>query len=836
MSILSLLLFSCDTVPPVAKPVLEEVEPFTTSSLRVYSTTSTDSVIARAALVTTIGTGIKGGDIAFTITAPDGSTSLETVQSDAMGFAEVEFELPEGHYIVEASADGLSGSGEAVHVSLPAQFPSSMGSAAVDPEASTDRAIKATGGSYLVSTTNIYYYPDGAGLTGTVVAEFPTLILGAWSAHIDDDGVLDVVAWSDSEAYLLRGHPSGGLHFMGGYRIPDHGIVSVMAEDLNLDGHADVVIAGSASDQSVVTMLMGSGSWSFEEQTPLMLVYPIDAMSASDEIRDGRFEVNVISALDGIVRRHSLNENNWLGGSPSVIAPEAFTALPGSILPPLYDIDADGRKDLVIVGGQGASSQTLVFFIISSAVTKYDQTYGAFYPHFYDVDSNTSVDILAMEEDTLNLVSYDIETGNYSAKSIDGLGVAGPITAADSTGDGLAEVTTFNPHPMQHFGVSNAALSVSWSLYTPSWRRSETNFSGKHVVWDLDQDGTNELIGFVSSGSSDNQSDTLRLRTMPLGVSDNATPNDTSDDILDIDATTYSSVALGNSAPLDLVGCGDFVYALTNNGNETQLQKLGLVTVEQTSDLSFELLNTVSTNGNRLSCHTTGGEQNILVYGGTDTLSIYNEALQSSTSNAGNNVSSTLYVGPPVYGVEGTCECTAQDCSSGCFDNANNGCIIEDSDECETIYFKSITGCTTEDCEIISADLNGNGIDEVIRANPDSPIEVLIDSSTDNGLLLPFSRTLETLTDDGPILPTIIARDLDLDGQPELLIRGETSGLFWVYRGVDGGLAPAYSIQLFTESVLMPYFADIDGDGIPEGFTDDSEGRFASMPLSTTLE
>ncbi|MGC6509388.1 MAG: FG-GAP repeat domain-containing protein [Myxococcota bacterium] len=799
MSILSLLLFSCDTVPPVAKPVLEEVEPFTTSSLRVYSTTSTDSVIARAALVTTIGTGIKGGDIAFTITAPDGSTSLETVQSDAMGFAEVEFELPEGHYIVEASADGFDNvSGEAVHVSLPAKFPSSMGSAAVDPEASTDRAIKATGGSYLVSTTNIYYYPDGAGLTGTVVAEFPTLILGAWSTHIDDDGVLDLVAWCDSEAYLLRGHPSGGLHFMGGYRIPDHGIVSVMAEDLNLDGHADVVIAGSASDQSVVTMLMGSGSWSFEEQTPLMLVYPIDAMSASDEIRDGRFEVNVISALDGIVRRHSLNENNWLGGSPSVIAPEAFTALPGSILPPLYDIDADGRKDLVIVGGQGASSQTLVFFIISSAVTKYDQTYGAFYPHFYDVDSNTSVDILAMEEDTLNLVSYDIETGNYSAKSIDGLGVAGPITAADSTGDGLAEVTTFNPHPMQHFGVSNAALSVSWSLYTPSWRRSETNFSGKHVVWDLDQDGTNELIGFVSSGSSDNQSDTLRLRTMPLGVSDNATPNDTSDDILDIDATTYSSVALGNSAPLDLVGCGDFVYALTNNGNETQLQKLGLVTVEQTSDLSFELLNTVSTNGNRLSCHTTGGEQNILVYGGTDTLSIYNQLLQSSTTSAGNNTASSIY--------------------------------LDESGELKT------TGCSIEDCEVIAADLNGNGIDEVIRANPDSPIEVIIDSSTDNGLLLPFSRTLETLTDDGPILPTIIARDLDLDGQPELLIRGETSGLFWVYRGIDGGLAPPYSIQLFTESVLMPYFADIDGDGIPEGFTDDSEGRFASMPLSTTLE
>ena len=294
--------------------------------------------------------------------------------------------------------------------------------------------------------------------------------------------------------------------------------------------------------------------------------------------------MNVISALDGIVRRHSLNENNWLGGSPSVIAPEAFTALPGSILPPLKDIDADGRKDLLIIGGQGASSQSLVFFVISSAVTKYDQTYGSYFAHFFDVDSNKSIDILAMEEDTLNLVTYNTESGNYSAKSIDGLGAAGPITAADSTGDGLAEVTTFNPHPMQHYGASNAALSVAWTLYSPSWRRSETNFFGKHVVYDLNQDGSNELIGYIK------QTDTLRLRAMPLGVSDNATPNDSSDDLLDIDATTFSSVEIGNSTALDLVGCGDYVYALSNDENETQLQQFGIVTDPETGEAALNEL------------------------------------------------------------------------------------------------------------------------------------------------------------------------------------------------------------------------------------------------------
>ena len=50
-----------------------------------------------------------------------------------------------------------------------------------------------------------------------------------------------------------------------------------MAEDPS-DGHSDVVIAGSTAE-SVVTMLMGSGSWSFEEQTPLMLVYPLTPVS-----------------------------------------------------------------------------------------------------------------------------------------------------------------------------------------------------------------------------------------------------------------------------------------------------------------------------------------------------------------------------------------------------------------------------------------------------------------------------------------------------------------------------------------------------------------------------
>ena len=54
----------------------------------------------------------------------------------------------------------------------------------------------------------------------------------------------------------------------------------------------------------------------------------------------------------------------------------------------------------------------------------------------------------------------------------------------------------------------------------------------------------------------------------------------------------------------------------------------------------------------------------------------------------------------------------------------------------------------------------------------------------------PFSRTLESLTDNGPTLPTT-ARDLaDLDGIPELLVRGDSSGSYWVYCCIDGGLAP----------------------------------------------
>ena len=63
--------------------------------------------------------------------------------------------------------------------------------------------------------------------------------------------------------------------------------------------------------------------------------------------------------------------------------------------------------------------------------------------------------------------------------------------------------------------------------------------------------------------------------------------------------------------PLDLVGCGDYVYALTNDGTGAMLQQFGFVTDPTTgAQLTFD---STSTAGNPMSCHRdTGGEENIL--------------------------------------------------------------------------------------------------------------------------------------------------------------------------------------------------------------------------------
>jgi hypothetical protein len=767
MSMLMFLLVGCDTSIKTAEPVLESVESFQELGIQVFPTISHDGLKVRAAFVNSIGTGIPGGDISFSIDAPDGTEQTEIVSSDAFGFATATFDVPEGQYTVRASSGSFTEEGLSLYIPEVKGFPSSMGSMSIAPDGFTDNAVPATGGSYLVSSTNIIFYPNSIGTLGFEVASFPVQIMGAWSAHIDGDGILDLVCWSATEAYILRGHPEGGLTYISGYRIPDHSIVSVMANDLDLDRNTDIMIAGTTDELSVITMLKGTGSWEFEEQTPLKLIYPIDTMSASDEASDGRFEVSVISALDGIIRRHSLTQSIWLGGSPSVINPEAFTALPGSILPPPKDIDADGRVDLIVVGGQGASSQSMVFFIINSSVTKYDQTYGSYFADFYDVDNNGSTDILSMEEDILHMVSYQPDSQTYTAKSFSDLGPAGPIVSSDHDSDGLAEVTVFNPHPLRHSGYKTELSS--WSVYTPTWRRSETSFSAKHIVWDINDDGINEVIGFIR------QNDSTRLRTMPLGVYDNDTTDDTLDDILELDGTAYSSLDLGNVIALDLIGCGDNIYALSDDAIEIKLHQF---TIENDSFIQVE---NVSTDGSKLACAFNAGDPSILVHG-TDTFYEYSDTLQ----------------------LNGTGDSTGWfDAAIGNFDGSGLG----------------VRGCDVEGCQIEAVDLNGDGIDERALGSEDG-IVILSDEE---------QYPLE-------IAGEMAIRDIDLDGINELVVRGEQTGLYWVYRGISNGIAPPYSINLFTESILMPYFADVDDDGIAEAFTDDSDLKFAAMPLSSTLQ
>ena len=109
------------------------------------------------------------------------------------------------------------------------------------------------------------------------------------------------------------------------------------------------------------------------------------------------------------------------------------------------------------------------------------------------------------------------------------------ITAGDVTGDGLAEINAFNPHPMQHLGFGNSALSVAWSLYQRPRRRSETTF-GQACHSGIGS-GRRQRSHWLITGQIRYASARCHLGypTMPPQV-------DNVDDIPDIDAVSFSSI------------------------------------------------------------------------------------------------------------------------------------------------------------------------------------------------------------------------------------------------------------------------------------------------------
>ncbi|MAA80059.1 MAG: hypothetical protein CL916_12460 [Deltaproteobacteria bacterium] len=606
-------------------------------------------------------------------------------------------------------------------------------------ESQPDIVERGTDGFLLTFGSQLHWQSALMGSQSYSVLNADGDILGLWSRHLDGDGVLDAVVWTEQSVFLMRGVPDGGMSWGGGLSFEDR-VVAVSASDLNGDRIFDLAIGVTSDTDSIVALFHSDGNWGYIKGEEMLQPYPLEAMVAEDENRDGRADVSLIDESTGYVRRYTYDSAGWAGGLPSIIEPSQFIAPKGSHMPPMIDLNADGRNDLLVVGPEGANTQDLVFFIIQESFVIFRQQYASFLAEYADIDHNGSTDILTFTTEGLRYLWYGTDTGEFTANTFTGFGDKRPFSILDADNDGITDVVFFGEQLLLQPG--SWSDEGAWRISPTIWTSYDNRFTEDFVVGDFDEDGVVEVVGFIMTGVE------VKIETseLTLGAEENF--------LTSVDVYPFAGDL---SDGLDFAQCGNDLIALTRRAEGGgdfvyEVRRFNVVNNELNRRASRGLSGEL-----RMDCTVVDNQTYMVVGTGADWRLLRDDMSEIDTGPSANWV----------------------DIAVGDIDNAGS---------------LDVRGCDTADCRIDMADLDGDGLDEVIINSGDITVEGW--------------DTTVTLSQQGP--HRIV--DVDGDGFFELLVHN-AQGL-WVFRGSAGGLLPPFGLQINTDTSIPAHFVDIDGDGV----------------------
>ena len=317
--------------------------------------------------INTYGAAIPGGKVSIAV-RNGGSIAGNQLEFDATGYATALVEVPAGKVAevqvqTASETDVLGRAAKAFglgntmpEMPLPANF-------IVDTDdESADFIAPGTNGVAVGAGDKVWYVPMEPGQPPHPVANLPFFIDGMWGNHIDDDGILDLAIWADTQVVLLRGRAGGGYGWGGAWTTGDRDVAGVTATDVNGDRITDLVVGISSVEDSLVEVMLGEGQWEFTPTEPLELSFPIEGVSASDDDGNGDPDITVLSGASGVIRRYTITEDGWVGGTPPEIA--QYKAEPGSLLLPPVDLNDIGAPEIAVVGPSEADAQELVFYVL----------------------------------------------------------------------------------------------------------------------------------------------------------------------------------------------------------------------------------------------------------------------------------------------------------------------------------------------------------------------------------------------------------------------------------------------------------------------------------------
>lgn len=564
--VLLLLLPGCDgCTPDESLPErVKAVSPDATG-LWVGDGSAVGAVRVPAFATNAVGAAVASGEIAFVST---GVLAAETATPDAFGWAWAEVTAPTpGAWSVDGSGGAGVASGTAyinlkpdVQVAFPAWLTTGAGS-----------PIAEAGAGLTVTRDNEVWWTAISGGPAVRVAALGSTVRGMKSAHLDGDGVADLVVWSAEEAVLLRGRSEGGLGFLAGWESTAGEVMDVVAQPLDDNSSVDVVMLLGDADSSTLVWVENDGDSNFEPTAVLDTDFGAYAITAEDADEDGTAEVSMLTG-DGILRRFQLRDGDWQAASkadaPLGVAEDA--QMIGN-----FDGDGDLVPDILVWGagadGEGYSAQLVsqlnaveLIYGLTGTIEPLESLAVA----VSDADGDGLTDVFMSAKRRLYRAEYSRTSGTFVLDTLSGVPDASRIAVADVSGDSFPDVILSGAGALALVGSSvvddpdtEDDETVSWMVTTPWTGLFDLGLGTDPWIGDFNDDAIVDVVSFVNTGSP-------AIQSFYGSAADGATSE-----------TLRAARAFAlevTDVPLDLAVCGSEVWALYESTEGTVAQHFSL--------------------------------------------------------------------------------------------------------------------------------------------------------------------------------------------------------------------------------------------------------------------
>jgi hypothetical protein len=576
--------------------------------------------------------------------------------------------------------------------------------------------------------------------------------------------------------------------------------VSVVAADVNGDGLPDLIVANE--NDSTVSVLLntttpGSTTASFGTEQPFFTGTAPRSVTTADLNGDGRPDLIVVNSSDNTISV-LLNTTTPGASTPSFATQHVFSvgSEPESVT--AADLNGDGRPDLIVANEGDNTVSVLLDTTSPGAATPSFTTQTTFATGSApvavaaaDVNGDGRPDVIVANAlDNTVSVLLDTTAPGASVPSFSGAQAFATghtpfaLTAADVNGDGRPDVIVAN----QTDNTVSVLLNITApGALAPSFAAQQTFATGTNqlsvTAADINGDGKLDLIA-VNEG--DNTVSVL-LNTTPAP----ATTLDGNSFATHQDFGTGSQPFQVTTADINGDGLPDLIVS---NESGATVSVLLNTTAPGATIPSFASQQTFATG------HDPGGVTAVDVNGdGKPDLIVANDG--------DNTVSVLLNTTAPGAA-------TPSFAAQQTFAAGNAPALVT------------------------TADINGDGKPDLIVTNINgNTVSVLLNTTTPGAITPSFAAQQTFATGGSPA--GVTAADLNGDGLPDLVIANFGSNTVSVLRNTTapGAVTPSFAVQQTFATGNVPNtvkVADINGDGLPDLIVANQTDNTVSVLLNTT--